>query len=316
MKDHLSRVCPRLPRRSGRLVERPVRADLDVSISLGSGPVAEAVNIDRTGTPLLRDHGSMPEDEQPLDGGNSTPEIVRVGNTVRRAAGPWTPFVHQFLNHLADRSYPAPRPLGMDEKGREILSFIPGDRVHPNNPALVASSRGLRRVGRLIADYHRAQEGFVAPVDAVWRREGRDPTGADEVLAHNDLAPWILVAGPTDWVFIDWDLLAPGRRVWDLAWAVHSFVGLWPESELDDATVVQHIAAFCDGAEVGHGARPELLDVVVERTRDHAELLRRGASVGVHHFAQLVADGHADRWEGAAQHVEARKELWCSLLHN
>jgi len=256
----------------------------------------------------------MPNREQPLDGGNSNPDVVRVGCTVRRAAGPWTPAVHHLLEYLASNSYPAPRPMGMDEKGREVLSFVPGECVHPNNLALVASDEGLRRVGRHIADYHRAQEGFVAPVDAHWRDEGRDPTGSAEVFAHNDLAPWNLVAGPAGWVFIDWDLVAPGRRLWDLAWALHSFVGLWPDSPLDDATIVRHIGAFCEGAEVDDAERPALLDVVVERTSDHAELLRCRAATGESKFVRLVADGHADVWEGGARHVETRKALWCTLL--
>ena len=39
--------------------------------------------------------------EIPLDGGNAG-GAVRVGDTVRRAAGPWTPAVHALLAHLAD----------------------------------------------------------------------------------------------------------------------------------------------------------------------------------------------------------------------
>jgi hypothetical protein len=35
-------------------------------------------------------------DEQPFEGGNIT-AVVRVGDTVRRATGPWTPAVHALL---------------------------------------------------------------------------------------------------------------------------------------------------------------------------------------------------------------------------
>jgi len=256
----------------------------------------------------------MNDAEEPLDGGNSNPDVVRVGDTVRRAAGRWTPAVHQLLDYLNERSYPAPRPLGLDDSGREILSFIPGRCVHPDALELIAEEEGLTRVGRLIADYHHAQQGFVPSDDAIWRDEGRDPSGSTEVLAHNDLAPWNLVAGPSGWVFIDWDLAAPGRRMWDLAWALHSFVGLWPDSPLDDAMLARHIAAFCDGAQLARSEIPKLLEVVVERTIDHAALLRRRAAEGDQHFVRLVAEGHAAAWEGGARHVEANRPVWCALL--
>src|SRR3954463_12721206 len=82
-------------------------------------------------------------DEVVLSGGNMTP-VARVGDTVRRAAGPWTPTIHALLRHirasgvelapeplgLAARGgagfEPAPEPLGLDERGREIVSFRPG----------------------------------------------------------------------------------------------------------------------------------------------------------------------------------------------
>jgi hypothetical protein len=38
--------------------------------------------------------------ETPLDGGNMSSGVVRVGDTVRRPAGVWTPAVHALLNHL------------------------------------------------------------------------------------------------------------------------------------------------------------------------------------------------------------------------
>ena len=62
----------------------------------------------------------------PLAGGNMSSGVVRVGDTVRRPAGPWTPAVHALLTHLHAAGFPgAPRPLGIDEHGREVLTFIP-----------------------------------------------------------------------------------------------------------------------------------------------------------------------------------------------
>jgi hypothetical protein len=60
---------------------------------------------------------------------------VRSGDTVRRAAGPWTPAVHTLLAHLAAKNFPgAPRPLGFDEQGREVLSLVEGETTGSRKP--------------------------------------------------------------------------------------------------------------------------------------------------------------------------------------
>jgi hypothetical protein len=57
--------------------------------------------------------------ETPLGGGNMSSGVVRVGDTVRRPAGPWTPAVHALLAHLhAVGFHGAPAPLGIDQQGR------------------------------------------------------------------------------------------------------------------------------------------------------------------------------------------------------
>jgi hypothetical protein len=47
-----------------------------------------------------------------LPGGTLTP-VTRVGDTVRRPVGPWSPSVHVLLTHLTDFAG-APRFLGID----------------------------------------------------------------------------------------------------------------------------------------------------------------------------------------------------------
>jgi hypothetical protein len=72
--------------------------------------------------------------EERLDGGRAG-GAVRAGNTVRRAAGPWTPAVQALLEHLADRKFAgSPRPLGTDDQGREVLTFLGGQTVGSRPP--------------------------------------------------------------------------------------------------------------------------------------------------------------------------------------
>ena len=73
----------------------------------------------------------MSPDEQPLPG-NVTTGVVRVGDTVRRPVGPWTDAVDALLTHLHDVGFDgAPRPLGRDDQGRQVLEYVPGECGHP-----------------------------------------------------------------------------------------------------------------------------------------------------------------------------------------
>jgi hypothetical protein len=92
------------------------------------------------------------ESEEKLAGGNMT-AVSRIGNTVRRDVGFWTKQVHMLLAHLRAKGIQeVPTPLGFDEQGREILTFIPGLVGHSPLPELrtdkilISAARLLRRI--------------------------------------------------------------------------------------------------------------------------------------------------------------------------
>ena len=65
--------------------------------------------------------------EEVLHGGN-TSVVVRVGDTVRRQTGLWTPAVHALLAHLKSVGFgDAPTVLGSDDQGREVLRHVEGE---------------------------------------------------------------------------------------------------------------------------------------------------------------------------------------------
>jgi hypothetical protein len=62
--------------------------------------------------------------ESRLPGGRVTEGVARSGETVRRATGPWTPTAHSCLRHLQSRGFVgAPRVLGVDQQGRDVLTL-------------------------------------------------------------------------------------------------------------------------------------------------------------------------------------------------
>jgi hypothetical protein len=74
------------------------------------------------------DSGEGADSGEPLIGDGVTPGIVRIGDTVRRPVRPFTATVQAYLAHLHQAGFTAaPVPLGSDERGREVLSFVAGD---------------------------------------------------------------------------------------------------------------------------------------------------------------------------------------------
>ncbi|GAB3999944.1 hypothetical protein GCM10029992_30210 [Glycomyces albus] len=102
----------------------------------------------------------MSQDEIPLIGGN-TSTVVRLGDTVRRNTGPWTPAVHALLRHLHTAGFTgAPRPLGIDEHDREVLSFVEGEPgKYPLAPHWTTDET-LVAVGKMLRMFHDAQYSF------------------------------------------------------------------------------------------------------------------------------------------------------------
>ena len=158
-------------------------------------------------------------------GGGLTP-VVRVGETIRRATGPWTPAVHALLEHLAALGFEgAPRVHGYDDYGREVIEFVEGEiRSDCDDEELAAIARLVRRL-------HDSNTAFQPPSDARWQVLVGSPDGGD-VICHNDLSPANTVwSGGLPRAFIDWDLAAPGPRSWDVAYALYRFVPLYSDDD-------------------------------------------------------------------------------------
>ncbi|WP_255953194.1 phosphotransferase [Streptomyces odontomachi] len=254
------------------------------------------------------------EEEVPLTGGNVSAGVVRVGDTVRRPAGFWTPAVHALLQHLWDVGFrAAPRPLGRDEHGREVLAFAPGDAVWPHHFRLMDPAAHLARVARLIREFHDAVRDFTPPATARWQT--LMPTGGDEIVAHNDLAPWNLVTdGAASWVFIDWDGAAPGTRLGDLAYAAHSFLPLSANPAFRRADAAARLRTFVDAYGLDEAERRRLVPLLGRRTRAMYDFLRTEAAEHRQPWARLWAEGHGDVWRSDAEYIEQREAEWLRAL--
>jgi hypothetical protein len=175
--------------------------------------------------------------EQRLPGGFVT-GVVRVGDTVRRQPSADAEFAHALLGWFERRGWSgAPRFLGTDEGGREVLSFIDGHVAwEPVQPPSVTSEASLARVAVLVREFHDLTAG--TPLAA----------GA-EVVCHNDLSPRNTVyrdggSGLMPAAFIDWDIAAPGERIHDIAHVCWQFLGLGLGPDVADAG--RRMRVICD----------------------------------------------------------------------
>ena len=259
-----------------------------------------------------------PDDVEVLEGGNVAESVLRVGATVRKPWLPSSPTVTELLRHLNRHGYPAaPIAYGHRPEGSQCLEYVPGtlaDRMAPT------STTGLRRVGALIRRLHDLTAGFRPPNEPVWGSVF--PAEEGEVICHYDLAPWNLVVGDEDtggsesaeprWCFIDWDGAAPGTRMGDLGYAAHGFVPL--HSGGDPDTDGRRLLALADGYGCDLEQRARLPRAALHRVRAMFELLEEGARTRAQPWARLHAEGHADHWGPAADHIERHADLWARML--
>jgi hypothetical protein len=247
------------------------------------------------------------QEEIPLPGGNVTAGVVRVGDTVRRPAGPWTPAVHALLVHLHDVGYDgSPRSLGLDERGRHVVEWVEGDVTHPYVPG--PGSPSLAGVGRILRRLHDATEGFVPPPDAVWGTV-MVPDGSDLVI-HHDPGAFNFVHGAGRAVLIDWDGAGPGSRLWDLSWAAISFASLVPGAPVPVAEAGRRLRALADGYGLDEAQRRALVPLLTGRAGAMAMLLRVGRAEGRQPWARLAEAGHLLSWDAITEHVHAHRDVW------
>ena len=211
--------------------------------------------------PFLAELRALLLDGQRLEGGN-VGGAVRVGPTVRRPTGPWTPAVHALLRHLHDVGVTGvPTVLGVDERGREVLTYLPG-RVLMDGE--VAPHDVLASAMRWLRGYHDAVGGYMC--EGPWRW-GRRPLAPEELICHHDFAPYnVAVSSTADGERVvgvfDWDVAGPGTRLEDLAFAAWNWVplhrALAPHDSADRLTVMAEAYGDVSPADILAGVAPRI----------------------------------------------------------
>lgn len=223
-------------------------------------------------------------DEVAFPGGN-VGGAVRVGDTVRRPTGTWTPAIHALLEFLNAAGLDGiPRVLGVDDTGREILTYLPGRSIAVDTD--VASDAVLANATRWLRRYHDTVRGFRPSSDVRWRND-TSAVRADEIVCHNDPGAynWI-VDGDTFVGMVDWDMAGPGRPIDDLAFMAWTGVPLFRPVPSDD--VARRLAIMADA--YGDFAALEILwhaDTRLTRACNTIEAGQRRGDPGMVNLAKV-----------------------------
>jgi hypothetical protein len=258
------------------------------------------------------------ENEIILAGGNLT-KVVRIGDTVRRETGTWTPMVHLLLEHLREREFDfAPEVLGIDELGREILSFIPGETLAASPwPRWVWSDQLLEEAVWVLADYHQKVADF-RPTQ-VESRLGTRSLAPKQIVCHNDFAPYNCVFKDGRFIgLLDWDVVYPAEPTWDLAFFAWHWVPLYPPSEefaWRSLEVCQRrLRAIVDL--YGLDDRSNFVQRIVERIEASRSGIITRADDGDAAFIRLRQEGHADEMQRTVDFVRTNEGLLSEALRS
>ena len=245
-------------------------------------------------------------DETPLPGGTANRGlVVRVGNTVRRPVPANSAATHALLGHLERVGFDgAPRFLGLDDQGREVLSYVEGVAPIDPYPGWAHEDGVLAGVARLLRGYHDAVESF-DPGEHDWPT--RIPAGyGPPLVSHNDPNLDNVVFRDGEAVgLIDFDLAAPGSRIWDVCVAARLWAPLRAETDVHDARrgrSLERLRLFVDAYGLDADDRRLVLEALVPSHDWIYRFIESEARDGRAGFAQY--------WTGDVPARTARTRRW------
>lgn len=239
--------------------------------------------------------------------------VVRIGDTVRRPVRPFTATVQAYLRHLRAQGVDfVPEPLGYDEQGREVLSYVDGDVPVDPLPLWAATEDVLAELARMIRRLHDASASWVVPSDAVWGSiPGSTPAGlvplfhTPELVSHQDYCPGnVVFRDHRPAALIDFDLARPTTRVVDcvnaLSWWTPLMHPLDRAPALVQADIPLRVRMFADAYGMTLEQRRQVLGVAVQRASNVHVSMRAAAAVDPV-FRRWWHEGAKDRMPRAEQ---------------
>ncbi|WP_214795446.1 MULTISPECIES: aminoglycoside phosphotransferase family protein [unclassified Exiguobacterium] len=259
------------------------------------------------------------EQEERLSGGNVS-TVYKKGNYVYRTQKDGSSNIHRLLRHLEAKGISeVPRFVGIDEQGREILTYLNGETADYPLKSYMWSDEAIQGAARLMRRLHDASSDF--EWSAEWVPIDNTPQPL-EVICHNDFAVYntIFYEGKVSGI-IDFDLAAPGPRAWDIVYALYTFVPLsrrhqaesgeaiYYDAVRDNETYKKRVSLFLK-AYGWDDAKEDLFEMLQLRIEALCLLMKRKANEGDIAFQKMMDEGHYDHYQEELRFIQMHGSKW------
>lgn len=237
-------------------------------------------------------------------------ERVKIERIICKRAQVWSNQIHAYLNFLRSVEFKGiPIPLGFDDHGNELLTYVKGKTCDYPLSETVKSEKALISVAKLLRDYHSVSEQYIKetsfPIDG-WMFPARKPV---EIICHNDFAPYNICFNQSKAIgLIDFEAAIPGPKIWDVAYALYRFAPFTHPSNKDGfgsfTDKCKRAKVFCDIYELDNTERENIADVMIERLEVLNKFLLCAGSKGDAKYQACMSDGHHKLYEMDIEHIK------------
>lgn len=263
----------------------------------------------------------MKKDEVTLVGGNVS-KVTTDGEIIYKDMKAQSKTVHRLLQHLESKKIDfCPRFLGIDDKGREKLSYVQGLTLedYPDCKEIGDKKEVVRKAAKLLKVFHDATADFEYNSSDQWFLEYQGDL-PKEVICHNDFAPYnVTFENHMPVGIIDFDTACPAPRVWDIAYAVYRFIPLSSEVYDPEYKVYRQYDKDKDAAE-RKGLLREFLDAygtvfsieeqIILRLEALVKLFDSECEKGNEAFICMKEEGHKDFYINEIEFIKKNFSDW------
>lgn len=260
--------------------------------------------------------------EEVLSGGSMN-QVVKIGDTVHRIVR-GSPMLHSYLLYMENEGFVGvPRFLGIDEQGREILTFLNGKTMNDYTiyHECLSSDETIIDMARFLRRFHDTSAGFLQnAIVGEWKSPF--PEKNWETICHNDTAIWnfVFVNDRLAGLF-DFDQAYPAPRIWDLALSVWSVIPLSShvpdpvsksclsyDKSIHAAERKRRIKLFFDV--YGMNCPSDLMDWVIRRIQGWCAEMKNEASAGDEVSIKMVNEGQLAHYEHQVKFLQSNSKDW------